>query len=126
MIQQAGIEILELQREINERLRSSENLLPATVFFGAFVVVRKLVPLHYVAYEFVDFCLLPNSNLQLALFVPSLLGPLCNSWLCILCIFFRNFLQLQDIHSWLNSDFHFSNMFFFQQMAGTFLHDFFG
>lgn len=56
---QAGIEILELQREINERSRSSENLLPATVFFGAFVVVRKLVPLHYVAYEFVDFLFTP-------------------------------------------------------------------
>ena len=62
------------------------------------------------------FCLLPNSNLQLALFVPSLLGPLCNSWLCILCIFFRNFSQLQDIHSWLNSDFHFSNGYLFTSL----------
>ena len=50
------------------------------------------VPLYYVAYKF-DFCLLPNSNLQLESFVPSLLGPLCNSWLCILCIFFQKFLR---------------------------------
>lgn len=55
----------------------------------------------------------------------TFLGPLCNSWLCILCIFFRNFSGLQDIHSWLNSAFHFSNMSFFQQMASTFSHHFF-
>ena len=67
------------------------------------------------------FCLLPNSNLQLALFVPSLLGPLCNSRLCILCIFFRNFSQLQHIHSWLNSDFHFSNIYVFLSTNGWYL-----
>lgn len=38
-----------------------------------------------------------------------------------LCIFFRNFSQLQDIHSWLNSDFHFSNIYVFLSTNGWYL-----